>query len=284
MPIKCVERTIVKLEFVHVEERRDALTIPGERPLRKKRLEYITDLLENGTFYRADFAYAKCAEDGKIYGVNGKHTYVALIQCKENVEMPDFPEGIPLCIEVFECDTKDELSTIFDNYDNPISNRTAGDKLGTQIAMRRDSLEGLDDKIIRAALNGVNYARATARDPREPKMGRWVLGELLQDDEVCDFCRYVQGFKDDSWDGWKIPAVCAAIYKSWRENEDVAQAVWEEALNETDENEDSDSRKYVNRMRTERGRKVKSPDWFYNESIRYWKRHRKSASTIAKRT
>jgi len=281
MSIKCVSRKIFKLTIEHVIERQEANLIPGERPFKKARLQFITDLLSAGSFYRADFAYAKCDEDGKTYGINGKHTGNCLYACHTNNEMPDFPEGIPLCVERFECDTIDELSTLFDNFDNPQSNRTAGEKLGTQIAKSYEKLDGIDEVVIRNALKGVNYSRSMKRNPDEPKVKNWDLGELLQDNEICDFCSFIQGFKDDSWKGWKVASVCAVMYSSWRENEDASQLIWGEALNESNDSESSDSRKFVNKMRTESGRKVKSHDWFYNESMRYWRRHRKEVAVTS---
>lgn len=278
MATKLIERKVFILKTEHARQAQDAPSIPGERPRKNKRVEYIVELIESGQFCRADFAYTACKEDGRRYRVNGNHTSFVLCGCVDNPELPEFPDGIPLVIEDWECDTISELMSIFDSYDNPQSNRTAGDRLGVHIAMNAEDLDGCSKDVISAALRGVNMARQFAKNPDERSYRQWDVGELLKNIEVVKFCHFLQAFRDDTWQGWKDKGVAAAVYRSWRDNEDQAEAIWSECFDEQDEDEDSVSRRFVSRMRTERGRKQRTSEWFYSEALKYWKRRAKSLS------
>lgn len=276
MATKLVERKVFVLSLQHAREAQDAPSIPGERPRKNKRVEYLTELIDDSQFCRADFAYAKCKEDGKRYRVNGNHTSFVLCGCIDNADLPDFPEGIPLVVEEWECDVTSELIDIFDSYDNPQSNRTAGDRLGVHIAMHVEALDGCSRDVIAASLRGINMVLQTSKNPDEPCKKQWDVGELLKSDEAIRFCHFIQPFKDDTWQGWKDKGVCAAVFRNWRDSEDQAEEIWSECFDEQNDNENSDSRKFVNRMRTERGRKQRTSAWFYSESLKYWKKRRKS--------
>ena len=250
--------------------------IPGERPLKPARINFITELLSDGRFFRADFAYADCGETGHTYRVNGQHCGYVLVACIDNEELPDFPQGVPMVVEHWKCDFLSELILIFDTYDNCKSNRTAGDALGVHRAHHREALDGVSPEAVKWALDGVNFAKRMANDPDDPHHPSMTLGLILREEGITDFCSFIQDLKDAPYLGIKDKGICAAIYRSWLENPERASEVWSYTFDEVADNPNSDSRKFVNNMRTARskGRKVKSFDWFYNQAKRYWVRQR----------
>lgn len=277
MALSLVKREVVQLTPAHAEEALKANSTPGERPLKKSRLQTARNRIMEGMFCRADFAYVDCKQDGKRYRINGHHTSTVLCECADNPDL-EFPEAVPLCIEIWQCDRVSELGDAFELFDNPVSNRTSGERLIVHIRERQADLDGVDDKVIAGALKGVNMSRKMARVEEEPSVNQWELGSLLSDPRVVDFCHFVQSFKDASWPGWREAGIAAAMYRSFLDDADTARSTWEECFDELNDNENSSSRKFVNRMRTEKGRKHRTPTWFYNEAKAYWvKSYRKAA-------
>lgn len=277
MPIRLKKREIAILNPEHVKAAQEALSTPGERPLKKKRLDLARHRLESGRFCRADFAYIDCKEDGQRYRINGNHTSTVLAECAENSDLP-FPENCPLCVETWECDTIAELGDAFDCFDNPMSNRTSGERLIVHMREHRSELDGVDAIVVSAALKGVNMFRKMVRDENTPSVQQWELGELLSSPEVVQFCHFVQMFKDGSWAGWKDQGIAAVLFQSFLDDEDKARNVWEECFDEANDSETSASRRFVNRMRTEKGRRHRTPSWFYNQAKDYWlKQFRRAA-------
>jgi len=277
MAYKLVRREAAILTPEAAKAAKDAKSIPGERALKKSRMNFIIGLLDAGTFCRADFAFAKCKEDDNVYRVNGQHTSRVLVECNDNEEMPEFPVNVPLVTEFWECDSISELLGVFSSYDSTVSGRSASDYLGVHKANHIEELDGVSPEAIKWGLEGINFCKRMAKNSDDPHFSAKELGHLLDEEGTTNFCGFIQELKDASFLGIKDKGICAAIYRSWLEDPEKADSVWGFTFDESDEDPNSNSRKYVNSMRTARskGRKAKSFDWFYNQTKRYWARSRK---------
>ncbi len=277
MSRKLISRSTTELTKQHVMDAQDAPELKGERSKKRGRLNRIVDWLDTGNFVRADIAYCFCKETGKRYRVNGQHSTAVLKECITNREMPDFPVGVPLVLEEWECDTFMELVEVFDSFDNPGAVRSSDDKLGVYISNYPD-LDSVCRVAVKAALGGVNTSRKYHDNPDYPSRTAREVGTLLRSQEVRDYCKFIADFGNCVYDGWKKPGINAAVYDTWKECPGLAAAVWEEVFSESNPDPMSQSRIFVTKLRTSAAKKGKPSDFFYRSCMTQWKQAKRQTA------
>ena len=272
MAYRRVRSETAVLTPAHVEQAQAAASIPGERPIRPKRANTIRQWIANGRFCRANFAYAKCKEDGVTYRVNGQHTSHELSKCDDDdPNALDFPQDVEVHIEHWECDNLGDLADIFDTFDNPTSARSNDDKLGVFLA-QYDDLRGVSKTVTKAAVQAVNeYRRGLMSDECRPVHSR-ELGLLLADDEIREFVRFCADFEESVYRGWKNYGIGAAMYETWKEDAETAREIWSEVFEESNPDPRSPMRLWVSQMRASEARSGKDKRWYYRSARREYKK------------
>ena len=193
MAFRMISREVVNLTPKLAKRYQSGLErVRGERDLQKNRCTYLLRRIAVDDFWPPMFGEATCKEDGLTYRVNGQHCSTVLVACdsksedldlrlmcslRRQDEWPKFPSS-DCSIDRWECEKLDELKRIFDYYDNPISVRKAGDKLGIYVG-EYDELQHLDVKFAKQILAGVALVAAHRAARSELLLGEAVTRENL---------------------------------------------------------------------------------------------------------
>lgn len=122
---------------------------PNDRPLSEKRVKAYHKMILKGEFRPVTWAVAHCAEDGKEYRVNGKHTSVMLSRMEV---LPEYN----VAIEEYDCDTLEDVGRVYATFDSSMGSRTARD-INRSFAGTVPELTIIPDKIVHVAVSGINY-------------------------------------------------------------------------------------------------------------------------------
>ena len=280
MNSKLMRTETVTLTPDHVEQAQEAASIPGERPIRPGRAKKIQQWIANGTFCRANFAYAECKEDGVTYRVNGQHTSHELSKCDDDdPNAPDFPQDVDVHIEHWVCDSRDELADIFETFDNPTSGRTNDDKLGVFVA-QYDDLRGIPKVVAKSALKAVNEYRREVKSDEFPPVQTRDLGLLLAEEDIRKFVQFYVEFQQSIYQGWKNHGVGAAMYEAWKEDAETAGEIWAEVLDESNPDPRSPQRVWVSTMRATQARSGRTKGWYYRNARTQYRKWKKELNSV----
>ena len=238
--------------------------IPGERPLKKSRVKFLTERAQLGEFNRCEWARCLCKSNGKHYRVNGNHSKAVLMGIESGDIEAEFPSGIPIQVQVYECDELTDLANVFDQFDNPHSSRNSGDKLGVYVA-QHDDLIGIDKGLIGRVLAGVDWARnnvpaITERFDSWESLSAYDRGALLHDGTIREFVDFIARHKDGTFTVWEQKAgIIASIFQQYLQDEETADLLITQTMNELgDECED-----YCSKMRRKAKRTGSTMGEFY---------------------
>lgn len=269
------ERRSEVLSPSHVAEAKNAENMPGERKLKPVRLKTIREWVRNGKFCRANFAYAECAEDGKIYRVNGQHTSHILSECDDNdPAAPNFPKDVPVHLEFWKCTHKTELSEIFDTFDPPVSARTNDDKLGVYQAQYPD-LNGISRVAVKAGLRAVNELRREKGEDDKPAVLAREVGLLLADPLVRDCVRWFSCFESSPNRLWINPGIGAAMAESFYDDRDTADAIWTQVIDEAEPDPRDPKRLWASQIRATVARSSRNKTWYFRNARKEYRKWKK---------
>lgn len=128
-----------------------------ERPLSTSRLEYLRAQMSKGAVINPPkWAVAYCKWDGRQYRLNGQHT---------SKVFGEFPETVrpQVVYEEYECDTLDDVATLFQGFDPRESVRSAGDVTRVVFAAN-PVLDGYPVRLGQALVGGVFMAKMARRE------------------------------------------------------------------------------------------------------------------------
>ena len=246
--------------------------IPGERDLKKPRLKFLTERAELGDFNRCEWARCRCKEDGKDYRVNGNHSKKVLEGIRDGEIEADFPSGIPVTVQWYECDTLLDLADVFDQFDNKKSAREPADKLNVFVA-QHDDLIGIDKKLIGKVLTGVDWGVKHVPSITEECAGHvpesaYDRGELLNVDSVRDFIDTMNEYQGSAFNAWESKSgILASIFKVYLEDREKAGLMLDQTMNEVGEECES----YAKTMRKACTRTGKDQGYFFRATEKHLK-------------
>lgn len=238
-----------KLTVSELEALESRSVVNGERPLKPQRLKWMRHLFADGEFSRCEWAVCHCLETGKWYRVNGQHSshlLRAILEGKE--EDISFPEGIPLTLQHWECETEDDLIDVFDQFDVKDSSRTNDEKLNQYAAMHTD-LVGVDRKFINKMLGGVEWFRRNSSNCPEDLAAVDVAsayhrGRLLNIDTVRDFVNFMYERKDATFTDWQgKTGMVARFFLTYINDADAAELLIDNLVYEAEETAQSVAKK-----------------------------------------
>lgn len=157
---------IVKMSPAVAKEFKEMEPAPGDRDLADNRAEKLKAMVVSKNFRPCVWAKAYCKETGKTYRVNGKHTSNVMS------ELNGETKGLFAMVELYECDTLDDLAKLYATFDSRVSVRSTGD-INRSFSHAVAELEGIKPKTINAVITGLSlaiwgesYARNTTPEQR----------------------------------------------------------------------------------------------------------------------
>lgn len=244
--------------------------VPGERDLSKPRLGFILQLIKTGEFNRCEWATCYCQEDSNIYRVNGQHSGFVLTRIADGDIDADFPEGVPVLIWRYECDTLASLADVFDQFDHQKSGRSPSDKLGVFMAQWRDMV-GIDKKLCGQVLSGIAWGLK-----RVPEIGavceyytpndaydRGLLLNVVQVREFIDLMHQHSGAPFKEWQ--RRSGIVARLFDLFLEDRETAELAIEQLLYEAGD----DAAKFTREIRSVGARVGKDQGYYYRKTSKY---------------
>lgn len=269
-----VESAVSLTEAV-LEEMESLSRIPGERDLQKNRLKFIRKLLADGEFNRCEWATCLCKENETLYRVNGQHSSAILRESlKGDDEELSFPAGIPVIVSRYECDTIESLADVFDQFDSPVSARSAEDKLGIYMAQFRDMI-GIDKKFCGQVLRGVSWAilhvptatKALGENVKSPTA--YDRGLLLRHDLVREFIDMLHQWPDAPFREWlNRSGIVARTFDLFLEDRETSEVAIEQMVYEVGEA----ATVFTKEVRTSAMRTGKDEGFYYRKTEKYLKK------------
>jgi hypothetical protein len=260
---------------------RDMLACPYDRPTRQPRLDYLREVILNGTFRNCEWATAYCEETGLTYRVNGKHT--STIVSGLNGEAPP----LNVVLGKYHCDTLEDVAKLYATFDTRSSMRSTND-IYLAYACAVPQLAGLSGKTISVAVAGMAYHYWTERSyldhPAEEK------AELLwkHRDFVLFYHQLIFGHASRHL---KRSPAAAAMFSTYLKCQRDAKLFWELVMTEEGASPRTPDRKLADYLKSvcvnlgvgsRTTKKVSSVREIYAKCIHAWNAWRTGASTDLK--
>lgn len=252
-----------------LEEMEGLAVVPGERDLKKPRLKFIRELLEDHEYNRCEWGRCFCKEDGKHYRVNGQHTSKTLRDVLDgNLEF-EFPSGVPVMMWFYECDTMNDLSHVFDQFDHHKSTRTPDDKLGIYLAQYRDMV-GIDKKLVNSCLVGIDWARRNIEEVGVLFPGMEIpdaheRGRMLSVDVTREFIALVHEHSNGPFKEWSQKSgITARLFDLFVADQESADLAVQQIFYEVGEV----SKKFTHDIRQQSVRTGKDAGWYFRKADR----------------
>lgn len=125
---------------------------PHDRALKQRRCDVLDKAVKHGTFRTCEWASAVCKETNTEYRVNGKHTSTMFAEMNGSL-----PKGKRIIVERYECDTLEDVASLYATFDTRISLRSTGD-INRLFAAAHKDLAPLPVKVVNVAVSGMSYA------------------------------------------------------------------------------------------------------------------------------
>lgn len=185
--------------------------VKGDRRITRKRLEEIRDKVRSRLFHSPTWAVATCK--GQRHRMNGGHTSTALAMMNG-----EFPVGLSVTILQFECDTEDDLVTLFDQFDARWSVRTHNDSLRVHASVH-ESLDNISTTAINRCVSGISYAVSNdGKDRLSPDAQKTLLNQYA---DFVVWAKEFVGIRRMSRCG-----VVAAMFATWSRSPALATGFW----------------------------------------------------------
>lgn len=205
-----------------------------DRPLSERRMQVYERIIRGGGFRPVSWAKAYCTETGQTYRVNGKHTSTVMHGIAD-----DLPE-LYAVIEVYECDTLEDVAKLYATYDSKMQSRTAGD-INASFASCVKGLGALPGRTINLIVSAISYA--DFQDTYSQIQAADRAERLL---ECSDFALWASGIigdrKKETAHLWRI-AVVAAMKRTYDRKKSDATEFWEAVRDDTDPKPNQPTRK-----------------------------------------
>ncbi len=245
-----------------------------DRSLKPSRLQYLGQQRASGLLRSVDWATAKL--NGTIYRVNGQHTSHLFAYSEV------FPAGHKVTIGEFECDTEQDVATLWGTFDNPEQVRNLGELVSAYAAVYSE-LDGVPATGIQRAIQGVHFYDngAVSRN-----IDRKTRVDVINDEKVREFILFSAPFVKRR--RLKRLSVVAAMYATWLNAPVKALEFWSQVHDEDHPDRNNGSRVLARFLRSNdvffgRGASSTNTMWsaraFYVKSIHAWNAWNSGSST-----
>lgn len=248
--------------------------ISGDRRLDPKRVSHLETKVADGLFHSPSWAVAFYA--GKKYRINGKHSSHVLAKVNGH-----FPPGLFVTIQQFQCDTYDDLVTLFEQFDAAWSTRTKGDRINVHKSVHPE-LEKISPTTCAVAVTGITYALS--------EDGRMQIGDDEQTRLIHEHIGFVLWAKDFvGIRRMRRIGVIAAMFATRRRDAEWAAEFWKYVRDESHERADHPTRtlgEFLKLSVLDKNDRHTGKPWttraFYVKSIHAWNADREGRRTDLK--
>lgn len=188
----------------------------GERPLNPSRLEYLAQKIRECRFHTPRWAIGLIGN--KEYRVNGQHSSTVLSQLNG-----DFPKGLKVQIDTFQCDGKDDLPELFEQFDPPISSRSRTD-LAVVHARLHKELDGIAPTNLFYIIQGIAAHHLLLEEVE--RLDMFERANLIHNN--IDFALFAHSISKAP--RLAKPGLIAAAYETWRLDRADAELFWTQVV------------------------------------------------------
>jgi hypothetical protein len=186
--------------------------VTGERPIRQGRRDMLEGALSSGMFFTPTWRFAWL--DGKRYRVDGQASSTILSEGNSSI-----PRNMKVHIDEFDCDTTEDLLTLWHQFDSRESLRTTTEVTNAHKQMHED-LHNVVTAKVAACIAGI--LADESGEGIVPRCGNGDRSRLIHQHK--DFILWATEFSGVYF--LRRASVMGAIYKSWKKNPELAQEFW----------------------------------------------------------
>jgi len=233
----------------------------------RKRKAWHRDLLRQGRFHSPEWAVARL--NGELWRVNGGHTSGMLAELSEM----EFPKNLRVIVKWFECETHNDLLTLFNEFDSRKSMRTAADKIKAHRQVH-PGLEKVPPSVISRIIGGVVCYRNNGSSVKIDEDDRTAF--LHHETDFIQWCAPFARKRHMA-----VVGVLACMYRSWWAHSEKAMAFWEAVRDKTAPTPSDPTRVLAEWLTNNTAPSVKRPSMreFYVRCIHAWNASEKGMST-----
>lgn len=194
----------------------------SDRNILPARMSLLRKEMVTGRFRTAVWAAVFCKETKQTYRVNGKHTSTLLSQMNGEA-----PKDIKIYVERYECDTLEDVASLYATFDAKWSARNAGD-INKAFAASVPELDGVSLKIINVCVTGMSMSMWGGNYGQYPadQRAQFIISES-------DFIVWANTIL--AGDQRKVKhllrgSVVAAMYKTWKVAKSESSEFWNAVL------------------------------------------------------
>jgi hypothetical protein len=196
---------------------RDMKAVPGERGLKRNRIDFLLQRFYAGLFHSPIWADAILVETGERYRINGMHSSTMLCN------LDPFPTGLYAVIHHFTCDSTRDLAELHAQFDAAQSSRSTTELVG--IALRsQPELSEVSKTYGRIIAQGISFKLNGLKSKGEHSRGG--IEKLPLD--YPEFTIWANQFMGKSW--LRRGAVVAMMFECYNERDqkcrDCATQFW----------------------------------------------------------
>ena len=212
-----------------------------ERPVGERRLMVYERIMKAGEFRPCTWGKAYCKETGQWYRVNGQHTSVLYSRL-----LPELVEPPYVTLEIYQCETLDDVAKLWATYDNKLQSRSVSD-INHSFASVVPELKDVRRRVIDLCVSGIwqhsvggSRGGCISRTADAPERAEVLLDEtefVLWVDKMIG-SGVTNGHRHLCRAG-----VVAAMYATWKKAKGASTTFWESVRDETGATPDCPDRK-----------------------------------------
>jgi len=245
--------------------------LPGERPMKTKRLKYLTLLQRTGRFASPTWAIVIDTKTGQRYRANGQHSSTMLAR----LDPAEYPTGLLVTIEEYSTDDFDvDVFDVFEIFDNPQSSRNNVDKMGTFRA-RFPELATIKLETLVAVANGI-YQYEGQRQGGMTLPAR-VRGNYFGRPEIREFAVWVTQFENARHHSLLSKAgVVGEMFKEIQSDKPAAEDFWRLVMTASHPDPDHETRELADTLKDWSNKPRIKQARYMKEVDKHWRRYHRS--------
>lgn len=195
---------------------RDTESSPTEREINPVRLKHLTEKFKAGLAVPFHWATAKLGEN--VFRMNGLHSSTALSGLNGA-----FPQGLVVHFDEYSVESKEDLATLFRQFDDRKSSRTPADVAGAFQGLY-DNLSDVSRPIAKLGLEGYAWwAKNVEGLPIKPGDD---LYSMFNDTSLHGYLHFLGEIYSIKTPEMKRPQIAAALYATFSSNQADARSFW----------------------------------------------------------
>lgn len=241
---------LVKISETLAKKFRDLERYPNDREIRPVRCTFLREQIRLGYFRGSEWVSARCAADGKVYRLNGKHTSAVICELYESGEkFADFHQ----LVREYECNTMEDMAHLFASFDPKESARSKNDIVKGFAATKEPTRE-LPSRMLNLITTGLAFNVWQRNYRRQSPVEQSLL--LLQHTDFATWVTTMLHNKKGA-EHLRRMSVIAAMARTWFKDPDAAEEFWTKLRDDCDDPKAAPTRKLYRYLLTHKVGAVK---------------------------